>query len=640
MNSKTQAILWLLVIVGFILGTTLVCVDVPEPQANFELIKQSSFQLPTIPTTTGETTSTTETSIQATSSTTTTTSSTIITTTTDSTGTTSNTESTSSTGSTLDPPPVTNPTISFNILNESTKITWENPSYESYAGVLIRMNVYYSNDSDGHAPSAPTEGSLVADVGKMESPNNRTSQSTFLPCPPERELRYFYSLFTYNEWGYYSPPVSVSIIPKDILPPEPISNASVVYDSASDVIHTYWQNPPVDLERAIVRYSTSDYPLTSTSGSSLTNSPYLSGEESDSLTSPSKGQVYYFSFFAEDCFGNISDPVFAEVDTPPTPPSNLMLYPGVERIFIFWVAASGASEYVLRYNTTGDAITSITDGDPVRTVENPLCPGVFPVIPEDQNIVEHRTDSAGNPLATDITYYYAIFTISASGVASDPLTGSIELSATVEELFYDGFEGTHDFCSTWDARDLYKPASDSYVFWGPYNNPNSAFEGSYYAFSGTFISGTNDCATANGWNNGHKYQEYQHAMLSYNISENLTTYSRVYVVWRANYYTDQSTSGCWMDSGNNWLAVPEMWVDTTGSYPERDDTELDIQYTLLDQTWTGWHTKITELTNYRTDGQTAFGFNWWTRGDNSCSDGGDTTTGGWMLDTIHVIAIP
>jgi hypothetical protein len=608
------------------------CADVPAPEATFELdkviIQTNSTQLPGDSSSTSsyinpyDTSSETSSSIESSSSE-------------------SSSSNSSSTMTSVDPGlmDVRNFHVSFDPQSSVNHITWTIPPTSEYKGAMVRVGVFQWNDEMAAFPVDESDGTLVADVSVDDIPNNRTQFAASVPCPPEPANAYFFAIFAYDDSGIYTSGVFERVVPQDVIPPNAVLDPGVVYNSGGDEIQLGWTNAPETVQTRI-KYATVDgYPQQVGDGSGVSGNPFVDPTTTALVATPTKGRTYYFSFFAEDCHGNVAEPSFGDVTIPLDPPTDLLFYPGVNQMFISWTTSADANEYIIRYNTTGTSITTIEGGFPVTTIEFPNTPGI---VPGDHNYIEHALDVDGNPLEPLKTYTYAVFAKSSTGVTSNALQGSYYLNDTIDLIYYDDFEGGKIFCQadTWMTEDLWFTGSgDHYIFWGPYNNPQGAFEGNYYAFSGSQRSDTNDCAVARTWRLGNYYEEYQQAMMSHLVSENLTIYSKVYLVWRYNFYTDRSDSGCWRDSGWHWLGEPELWINTTGSHPTRSDTEIDIQMTYLDQAWTGWKTKVVDLTNYRTNGQTAFGFCWETIGDNSCSYY-DYTGGGWRIDTVSLIGIP
>jgi hypothetical protein len=509
--------------------------------------------------------------------------------------------------------------VAFNSDTARNVLTWTVPDTSFYKGAMIRVNTYQLGDPNATFPTTPTDGVQVADVGLDETPNNQCYHQSSVPCPPDPTNVYYYTIFAYDESGNYTKGVSKLVVPQDLNPTVPVPSADAVFDQPNNRILVDWSNPSGDFLRTMVRYSTSSYPSNTTTGTHL--GTYDEATTDAILGSPSHGSIYYFSFFAEDCHENYADPTFAEVTIPIDPITDLQAFPGPERIFLKWTAASGAAEYHIRYNTTGTTINSVDDGMPVRTIGYPDNPGV---IPATAVTLEHHLDENGDPL-TEKTYFYTVFAESADGVLSDGVMIPIYLSSVTVE-FFDDFEGSHDFCTTYDVYDSWQV----FMLFGILHNPNYAFSGSYSAFNHAMQEPSGVCEDAFSLYSKDNL-EAANTWLSLTLdSTDLSVYSQVILTYRYNY---KSSYNCEQHHPSGYTRV---WANVTGSIASDTDIVLTDTY-MNTNSWTGWELMVVDITPYKSVNQTTIG---WQTYKNYDSDWGvQSCNGGLYLDEIRIYGI-
>jgi len=514
-------------------------------------------------------------------------------------------------------------------------INWQLPSDPTVLGVEIRFSY-----TEFGVPPEPTEGWYVDRVGVTENPNNRVIHHGLV-----NGVTYYYALFTFDALNQYSTGVTSHSTPKDLAPPDEITNLTLD-TSTSNQLKLSWENPASpDFAGVIIRKSTAESPADRNAGSAAptglaNNCGYSDGvipvsasnNSSWTDTSISNGQITYYKIYTYDTECNYSF-LGEAVDgaAPLLPVSGLKAFPGYQRVYLEWDLSGGqTAEYIIRYNTTGDPITSETDGLPVKTVVNPLDPGIVlpPVDAAPQNVIEHAEQDGGGPLDTDKTYYYAVFARSVAGILSPPRHVSVVLSSAMTELHYDGFEGTHDFCTTYGVRDL--DTAVSHIFWGPVTDSGMAFEGNGFAFSGALVEASDNCATATGWSAGGSYARQQDSWMSYDLGDQSTA-QRIILAYRVNYREDAR------DCHYPQYLQFKIYVSTDGDEPDTnaiyvgDTTEQYWSYS----SWSGWFLRVVDLTPYKS-ATMKLGIYMNSDDDGCCSCWGDTTSGGVRLDTLRI----
>ncbi len=210
----------------------------------------------------------------------------------------------------IPPAPVTFEAITA--LDTTIILRWTNPSDPDFDHTVI----CYSTTS---FPLTPTEGVPVENGNNGIFPNSPASVDSFIHTGLTNGTTYYYSAFAADEVPNYSSPATVSGSPGDFVPPSPVSTFQAVA-VGDGTIRLRWVNPPEDdFVGCLIRYSTSGYPDSVTSGfpAENGNDGKFPGEPAvaDSFlhTHLTAGLTDYYSIFAYDEVPNYSPGVTSEV---------------------------------------------------------------------------------------------------------------------------------------------------------------------------------------------------------------------------------------------------------------------------------------------------------------------------------------
>jgi hypothetical protein len=528
-------------------------------------------------------------------------------------------------------------------IGEAILLTWDLPLNSTASRLELRVSALAFSE-----PPDPSEGSLLTTINLADS---AVDSFTHLGVTNGNTL--YYAIFLVDELNQYSEGLSTSMIPWDYQPPASVSNLQVD-DTTAGTIELSWTNPPdEDFAGVCIRRSTNTYPNSITDGSAVaTGTGNGCGESNGCIAGTANetqsfadavnnGTYYYYTVFSydDDCNYTTSKASIAGA-APLEPIYNLQVFPGEERLFLRWLNAdSNTDRFHIRYNTDPSTpIQTNTDGFPVTTVENPTEPGY---VEDYLTMIEHHTDTSGNPLeASPTEYQYAVFAVSADGIMSSPVTIVGSIPATISTLVSDGFEGA-GFCSTWDVKDHDGRGSancsdyNMYEFWGPVETTDRAFEGNYAAFSAALRYSSNDCAAAyaTGWTTYTR--ECSNTMMAQSLGD-LTGYDRIFLAFRYNVYTHNNCDGCFESSCGQWWHGGRVYISMGGGPPDGDEYRLSNKDYYSMGSWSNWRLEVVDISAYKSL-DTWFGFQWWTRCDGDCNCD-DYSYSGFYIDTVQVYA--
>jgi hypothetical protein len=174
----------------------------------------------------------------------------------------------------------------------SVQLTWTNPGDGDVQGTELR----YSTQA---FPNQPWEGTFLDLV--WGGPNETKTYVHTAGVVPK--TTHYYAAFAYDD-AYPDPNYSAaehdSATPGDFVPPGPVTQ--FVATGLDTTVRLTWVNPTdSDFVGTRVRYSTTGYPPSPTSGTLVTDEPGLPGQPDSCLhTGLENGQVYYYSAFAYD----------------------------------------------------------------------------------------------------------------------------------------------------------------------------------------------------------------------------------------------------------------------------------------------------------------------------------------------------
>ncbi len=175
-------------------------------------------------------------------------------------------------------------------------LTWQNPSDEDFAGVLINRKI-------GSPSLDKNDGERIFD-GSMES---------FIDSNVEQGKKYYYTAFSYNKANLFSTGVFVFV--QVILPgedssdnqgpndnpdvpvntPEDVTSLETFFESGDESIRIFWVNPEKEDVEIEVRKQTGFPALTPYEGSLIYSGKENSFEDFDIK----EGQIYYYSVFTK-----------------------------------------------------------------------------------------------------------------------------------------------------------------------------------------------------------------------------------------------------------------------------------------------------------------------------------------------------
>jgi hypothetical protein len=180
------------------------------------------------------------------------------------------------------------------------ELAWTNPTFPSFAGVMIRRNV------GSIAPTSPTDGTLVADVPTVAAPAN-----TYTDASVPSAMSYAYSVFAADSTNF-APPASVVV---ENAPPGPVTGAQASPLATS--VQLSWTKPTdTDFAGVLIRRNLGSVaPATPTDGTQVGTTNASTAVLTDQTVSPST--VYSYSLFAFDGLHQYSSAVSILVTTLP-----------------------------------------------------------------------------------------------------------------------------------------------------------------------------------------------------------------------------------------------------------------------------------------------------------------------------------
>ncbi len=180
-------------------------------------------------------------------------------------------------------------------------LNWTNPSDSDYLATMVRADT-------GGFPSGPFDGREVCI--KQNSPG---SVDSFVDYPLNAGWSYLYSVYAQDTSGNWSVVAQASAtVLTDVTPPSNVTLFTATPYS-SKRLNLQWTNPSnIDFKGTMVRYSTSGYPSSPTSGSLACNQTASPGS-TDTFTHENltAGITYYYTAFSYDWDNNYASGVNA-----------------------------------------------------------------------------------------------------------------------------------------------------------------------------------------------------------------------------------------------------------------------------------------------------------------------------------------
>jgi hypothetical protein len=184
-------------------------------------------------------------------------------------------------------------------------LRWTNPSDPDLDHTLIRYSstAYPTGPGDGTAVENGSEGRFSA------------STDSFVHTGLTNDIMYYYSAFAGDEVPNYAPAKQASGTPSDIFPPLPVTIFTATPQTDGSV-ELQWTTPDDrDFAGVVLRYSTSTYPTTPTSGSPVGDGTFT-GDPLTVYDFTHKGLMsdvaHYYSVFTYDEVPNYSAAANAE----------------------------------------------------------------------------------------------------------------------------------------------------------------------------------------------------------------------------------------------------------------------------------------------------------------------------------------
>ncbi len=178
----------------------------------------------------------------------------------------------------------------------SIKLSWENPADSDFAGVKIVRKA-------GSAPSSLSDGNEIYN-GK---------DTLFIDTATENGIKYFYMIASYDQSKNYSAGIVKNATSVDIIPPSPVTYATIKVIPAGNKLEISWQIPGdsdfngVKILRGLNGYCPTTTTDSSTGVTEIGNFP-SNAPSFVTDTGLTDGTEYCYSIFAYDEVPNFSAP--------------------------------------------------------------------------------------------------------------------------------------------------------------------------------------------------------------------------------------------------------------------------------------------------------------------------------------------
>jgi len=206
-------------------------------------------------------------------------------------------------GKKVTPPSVQNFKVSQNAEGTLFTLGWTNPNEEAFAKVEV-----YASTLD----LAARDYKEVVSVATKVVEGKTVTSATYTTTP--NTTYYFKAYAVYDVFGQIKNDKGVTVALKatDTVPPETVTNLTVVKEDNASVALS-WKNPTdADFSKVTVVYKTTGFPTSKNDGITA----YTGTGTATTVTSLVNDTKHYFSVFAEDSYGNVSGS--AQISATPT----------------------------------------------------------------------------------------------------------------------------------------------------------------------------------------------------------------------------------------------------------------------------------------------------------------------------------
>lgn len=206
-------------------------------------------------------------------------------------------------GKKVTPPSVQNFKVSQNAEGTLFTLVWTNPTEEAFAKVEV-----YASTLD----LAARDYKEVVSVATKVVEGKTVTSATYTTTP--NTTYYFKAYAIYDVFGQIKNDKGVTVALKatDTVPPETVTNLTVVKEDNASVALS-WKNPTdADFSKVTVVYKTTGFPTSKNDGITA----YTGTGTATTVTSLVNDTKHYFSVFAEDSYGNVSGS--AQISATPT----------------------------------------------------------------------------------------------------------------------------------------------------------------------------------------------------------------------------------------------------------------------------------------------------------------------------------